>query len=122
MDCVSTLETVLVCPERVVDVDLGPHVPNPGTGVPATGNQHVQSRVEGKVVHGGQVPVVVPDDFQSPPGSHGPFSPGLSADTLDLCSSAATHLLSNIPVKPASPEQGGVQNVDPVGGHDHLEI
>ena len=26
----------------------------------------------------------------------------------------------NLPFNPARPEQGGVQNVDPGGGHDHL--
>ena len=53
-DCVSVSS-------ESVDIDLGPHVPDPGTAVPATGDQHVQRGVECQVVHSRQMPVVVPD-------------------------------------------------------------
>ena len=44
-----------------VDVDLAPHVPDPGGGVPAARHEHVQRGVEGQVIDGREVAVVVPD-------------------------------------------------------------
>ena len=50
-------------PRQRVDIDLGPHVPDAGGGVPAGADQDVDGGVEGEGVDGGQVAVVVPDNL-----------------------------------------------------------
>ena len=58
--CEDTSHCVGV-PSQGVDVDLGPHVPDPGHRVPAAGDQDIQGGMEREVIDSAEMTVVVTD-------------------------------------------------------------